>query len=112
MQLIEKSSDLLQLRAHASEVKPDSLPCWQLLKFCWRLQVAHVIGQQPLDIIVGGCVPLPQLCFPESVAFGPARTEVGMHHMKWGTRSLQIRMPSVTMVKHNTECLKCANRQS
>ena len=66
-----------------------SVSCIELQPVGWRLQCAHVKGQQVVDIVIGRLVVQPKLRLPEPVALETTANEVSVDDMQWRPQLLQ-----------------------
>jgi hypothetical protein len=66
-----------------------SVSCVELQPVGWRLQCAHVEGQQVVDVVVGRLVIQPQLRLPESMTLETTSNIVSMDDMQWRLQLLQ-----------------------
>ena len=65
------------------------MSCVELQPVGWRLQCAHVEGQQVFNIVVGRLVIQPQLRLPESMALETTANIVSMDDMQRRSQLLQ-----------------------
>lgn len=70
-------------------MKLHSVSCIELQPIGWRLQCAHVKGQQVVDIVIGRLVKQPQLRLAESMALETTTNEVSMDKVQWRPQLLQ-----------------------
>ena len=65
------------------------MSCVEMQPVGWRLQCAHVKGQQVFNIVVGRLVIQPQLRLPESIALETTANIVSMDDMQRRSQLLQ-----------------------
>lgn len=80
---------LLQLGPNVFQMELHSVSCIELQPVGWRLQCAHVKGQQVVDIVIGRLVIQPHLRLPESMALETAANKVSVDKMQRRPQLLQ-----------------------